>query len=283
MPEADPNTPPTTWTAELDEPVRTHVAAKGWDLLAPDAAARELAKAHREAQTALTALHGIPRDQIARIPPAEDASGWAELHKRLGKPENVDGYKIEGLKFGDGSEPNAQFLGAVKQIALDLDLPAAKAGALAGKIMAIADADAKNDANTSAQRSGASDAELRRAWGGQHDYFNFQVGRAMDVLGMSREVSDFARAAGPEAYLKFMDGMRGLASKMGEAELLRGDPNARVAPAYTPEQARVRMDEMKLDKAWREKMMKGDPDAMRELNDLARIIAGPQTQPANMR
>jgi hypothetical protein len=272
------------WTEGLDEQLSTHVAAKGWDKLEGDDAARELAKAHREAQTELTRQTALAQmGGVPKVPEPTDTAGWAELHKRLGKPEKLDDYKVEGLKFGDGSEPDAQFVGAVKQIAFDLDLPAGKANTLAARIMGLADADAKAAIDTAATRSGASDAELRRAWGGQHDYFNFQVGRAMELLGMPREVSETARASGPESYLKFMDGMRALASKMGEAELLRGDPSRHVGPALTRDAALERMSELKLDKAWGEKMMRGDPDAMRELDDLARIIAGPPSQNPSQR
>lgn len=272
---SDAGNTPLPWYAPLDDVLRGHVAAKGWDKLDAAGAALEIAKAHRFAQTELTRLHGIPQDQVARIPPPEDAAGWADLHKRLGKPEKPDDYKVEGLKFGDGKEPDPQFVGAVKQIAFDLDLPAAKAGALAQRIMGLADADERADGEQRTARMSAADTELRRAWGGQHDYFNFQCGRAMDLLGMPREVAEFARASGPEHYIKFMDGMRGLAAKMGEAEMLRGSPNARTTPMYTPETAQARIDELKNDRSWREKMMKGDADAMREFDDLARVVVGP--------
>lgn len=279
------NTPPN-WVESLPEDVKVHAVNRGLNQKSPQEAAALMIQAHRDAMAEITRLHNT--SNAVRLPEKpDDVEGWNNVYKRLGKPDTLDGYKLEGLKFADGSDPDEQFIGSVKQIAHELNLPADKAAALAQKIMGLADADEQKEYESIGAMQRQAEAELHRVWGAQHDYFSFQVGRAMDLLGMDTEVAELARASGPEIYVKFMQGMRGLASKMGEAQMLRGDAEGRTgSTAYTPQQAEARLAELKSNSEWSKRFVRGEQAARDEFRELAAVIAAarlPAGQSANTR
>lgn len=260
------------WYSALSEEQQRHIISRGYDKYSAAEAATRFMDAHREAQATITRMSSEPSIRIPQN--ADDAQGWAEVYKRLGKPENLDGYKVEGLKYADGTNPDEQFVGTMKALAHELNLPADKAQALAQKVMSITDMNKQ----TSQERVDLSDQELRRAWGPQHDYFNFRVGRAMEILGMPREAMEFARQSGPDGYMKFMDGMRNLAAKMGEADMLHGDRgnmggDSQRPLAISPEEAANRLKALSADPAFGKRFAAGEKAAMDEMDALARVIA----------
>lgn len=262
------------WYDGLDEAHRGHVIARGWHTKSADEAAREAAIAHRASQSEFSRVHGVPADQLLRFPKDAADPGWAELHKRLGVPDSPDAYKIEGLKFADGTEPAAEFVGHMRALAKELNLPADKAQALAARVMALADNDAAEGTREATAARSANDAELRRAWGGNHDFFRFQTTRAAQILGIPDSVVQSMEAGKAEDYLKFMDNLRGLAGKMGEAELLRGEGGGG-NKILTREEAIARREDLMKDTAFVQRYINGDAAAKVEMENLARTIVGP--------
>lgn len=269
------NTP--AWYEGLDEVHRGHVVARGWHQKTADEAAREAAMAHRQAQAEFSRVHGVPADQLLRMPKDAADPGWGELHKRLGVPETPDAYKFDGVKFADGTAPDDKFLGHMRALAHELKLPADRAAALAQRVIALGDS-AKTDTETqtTAQRS-ANDVELRRAWGPNHDYFRFQVSRAAQILGVPEGVMQALETRPGAEYVAFMDKLRGFAGKMGEAELLRGEGGGS-SRVLTRDEAVARMDELRRDQAWTSRLLAGDADVRKEFENLTRTIVGPAPQ-----
>jgi len=272
----------TNWYEALDDIHRGHVTAKGWHNLQPDEAARAIATSHRELQSEFTRKLGVPADQIVRWPATAEDPAWADVHKRLGVPEKPEDYKIEGLAFKDGSAPDDKFIGHMRALAHELKLPAGAAQALAARVMALADEDRGAAGAADATQRGANEAELRRNWGPQHDYYRFQASRAAQLLGVPDEVMKAMEARPSADYLRFMDQLRGFAGKMGEAELLRGErgDNSRT---LTREEAIARRDELMRDTGFTQRYLAGDVQAVREMENLARIMVGPPPQGAGAR
>ncbi len=81
------------WTDNLSDEERGYYANKGWDKLAPEAAAAQIGKSYRE-------LERMPRPEP---PPRE--------------------YTFEGLKNPDGSAPEPETLAMVRTLATKLKLP----------------------------------------------------------------------------------------------------------------------------------------------------------------
>lgn len=275
-------TPAPNWFDELDEVHRGHVVSRGLDKLDAGAAARQAVKDHREAQAAISRVHGIPADQVLRVPKDAADPGWGDVWKRLGRPEKPDDYKIEGVKFADGKDPTPEFVGHMRALAHDLNLPADKAGALAQRVMALADSNAVDDARAGDTRRSANDAELHRAWGANHDYFRFQTTRAAQILGIPEGVVKTMEGQSGEEYVAFMESLRGLAGKMGEAELLRGETGGG-GRALSRDEAVARRDDLMKDNAFVTRLLSNEAGARKEFEDLAKIIVGPAQQGAPQR
>lgn len=275
---ADENTPvvppATPWFGDLDDTHREFVTSKGWDKLDPAGAAKQAVVAYRMAQQAISARQG--GENAVRIPTdPNDAAGWTELHKRLGRPDKPEDYKIENLAFADGTAPDGTFIGHMRALAHELNLPADKAQALASRVMAIADEDARGASRDSETQKAANDVELRRAWGGNHDFFRFQTSRAAQLLGVPESVVTAMESRPTADYLKFMDGLRSLAGKMGEAELLRSDGSGGSVPNLTREEAVERIAALKKDESWTKRFLSGDTAARTEFENLTRVMVGP--------
>lgn len=269
------NNPQVTWADGLDEEARGYVESRGLGAKSASEAMATTIKAHRDAMAEITRLHNT--QNAVRLPDRpDDKAGWDAVWKRLGRPDTPDAYKIEGLKFADGSDPDEGFVTRMRAISHELNLPADAASVLARRVMELGDVDAAAEREAHTRNETMAETALRGAWGAQHDYFSFQVGRAMDMLGMGTEIAQMARAAGPDAYVKFMQGMRGLAARMGEAEMLRGE-RGQSTPAYTAETAQARIDELRNNPAWVKKWANkgeaGHEEAVEEFANLFKVIA----------
>lgn len=272
-------TTPPAWYADLDEAHRGHVTSRGWDKMDPAEAARAAVAAHRQAQGEFSRVHGVPADQLMRMPKDAADPGWAELHKRLGVPEKPEDYKIEGLAFADGKAPDEKFIGHMRALAHELKLPAGQAQALAARVIALADNDRTTAGQSESTQRGANEAELRRNWGSNHDYYRFQATRAAQVLGVPDDVVKAMEARPAAEYTRFMDNLRGFAGKMGEAELLRGEQGDNTR-TLTREEAVARREDLMKDRAFAMRYVEGDTNAIKEMENLARIIVGPPPQGA---
>ena len=92
---------------DLDEKAR--------DKLAKFKAGNDLAKSYLSLESKLGASVTIP----GKDAPKED---WDAFYKRLGRPENKDGYELDPVFLADKVTKDAEFEDNVKQLAFDLNL-----------------------------------------------------------------------------------------------------------------------------------------------------------------
>jgi len=50
----------------------------------------------------LEKYHGVPADQILKLPKSDDTAAWDAVYNRLGRPETPDKYGKDGLKLPEG-------------------------------------------------------------------------------------------------------------------------------------------------------------------------------------
>lgn len=273
-------TPPVSvWYDGLDDAHRGHVVARGWHNKPVEEVAREAVMAHRQAQGEFSRVHGVPADQLLRLPKDAADPGWSEVHKRMGVPEKPEEYQLTGLKFADGTAPDDTFMGHMRALAHDLKLPPSAAQSLAERVMALSDSDRSNATQSDATQRAANDAELRRNWGPQHDYYAFQTARAAQLLGVPDELMRAMHARPTAEYMSFMDRLRAFAGKMGEAELLRGERGDQ-SRTLSREEAIARREELSRDQDFVRRYIGGDANAVKEMDNLARVIVGPPPQAA---
>lgn len=258
-------TGPLNWTSALEPELLGHIQNKGWDKLDMASAAVEAAKAHREAQKYL----GVPAEQLLRIPRHDDLEGQKALWQRLGAPADASGYDLSLVKFADGSELSDEFASTLKTAAAELNLPAGVLPTLASKLAAYFDAEEANSTAEAASKLAAEKDTLSRNWGANYEG-NVQIARkGAEAVGLG---ADFLNAIEQSAgYAAVMEGLRKIGVASGAANhltaTLGGDGTSNPALA-SREQALARIDELKADKAWGAKWVRGDAAAVRELEDL---------------
>lgn len=251
------------WSAGADDGLKAHIVNKGLDKLDAGAAALKAAELHRGAER----LIGVPAEQVVRLPKDGADPSYADAYKRvaaLGVPKEPAGYVFEGVPEATATQ--------VRALAVKLGLPAhvaseLAAGMVADQTVATARATAERDAAV-----GAMQASLRASWGANYDLNQFKVTKVAEALGWDKSVVDgMQTAVGGD---KLLNAMLGLATKMGEAEILRGAPGGSTGNSMTRDQALERKVEIMM----RSKNVRMTDvqmnEALTELKNLDAIIVG---------
>src|ERR1700738_3273044 len=124
-------TPPPVdapWFEAFEPEIKGHMQNRGLDKLDPAAAALQAIKDHRAAEKRL----GAPADELVRFPKEPNDASWAEVHKRLGKPDAPAGYDLSPLSPAD-KPLDASLVSALQEAAH-------KANMAPGQALAFADA-----------------------------------------------------------------------------------------------------------------------------------------------
>lgn len=261
----------TNWYDGIDAEIMGHAQTKGWDLKDPKVAFSAAVQAYKGVEKQI----GIPADQIARIPKDAADPGWSDLWQRLGAPKDAAEYKFDAVKFRDGSPIEDTVAEKFRSFAAANHLPASTASAFAQFIADLADEDAASAATEAAARLGAEEATLKRNWGTSYDTNVFLAQKAVDALGLPKDLFEVIRDH--SGYAAAMDAFRSLGVRMGEAEFLGGGANrpGGSTAGMTRDQAVDRLATLKNDQAWVDRWMKGDAAAAKEFQDLTKIVVGP--------
>lgn len=260
------------WYDGHDAELIGHYQNKGWDKLTPAEAAREAARAHREAERFV----GVPADQVVRLPKdASDTEGLNALQLRLGRPQAKDGYDLSGVKFSDGSDLDNGFADTFKDLAF-------RAGLSNDRAVEVAQGFAKflegQDAAETAERTARLEtdrAELKKNWGSNYDAMMLVAKNAAAKLGVTPE--GINALEGQIGYKAVMEMFANVGSKIGEDKFVNSiNPNA--PGVMTREQAVARKAELMNDTAWTKRYLDGDTSANRELQALLTIIVGDDTE-----
>lgn len=264
---AAPAAPAAPWYQGADAELIGHVQNRGWDKLTPAEAALEAVKAQREA----AAFVGIPQDQIARIPKdANDVEGWKALNQRLGAPADPAGYKLDGVKFSDGTLASEEFQTYVRdEIAVPLGLSTDKAIQVA-QAMAKYIETAAGVENADAEAVKAAElTSLRGNWGANFDANMAVANNAAEKLGVtSDEMQALVTGLGGARTAEIF---RTIGSKIGEDAFIT-NANPAVPGVMTKEQAVARKEELFKDDNWVKKYQAGGAAENRELQAILSII-----------
>ncbi len=260
-----PNPAPTTsWFEAFDPEIKGHMQNRGLDKLDPAAAALEAIKAHRAAEKRL----GAPADELVRFPKDQNDPAYAEVFKRLGKPDAPAGYDLSPLSPAD--KPLAPELVSALQEA------AHKANMAPGQALAFADAFLKHQnetatkaANEASFTQAAEVARLDANWGPNKETNLFVARRAAERLGITPEaVTALEKVSG---YAKTMETLLSLGQAMGEARVLQGQGPGQTGP-MSADQATAWIESMKTDKALFQKWYDGDRETRLIFDQAHRII-----------
>lgn len=263
--------PPTQWWSGLDDVHKGHVQSKGWDKLDPAAAAIAAAQAHREAQQYV----GAPASELLRMPKPDDAAGTAAFWQKLGAPADKAGYKLDDVKFTDGSPLDPSFVEAMVTAAAELHMPAEMFQRFMASSVKIMENDEKAEVATTTATMQAEHAKLAENWGAQADVNKFVAGRAIAALNVPIEaVNALEKSVG---YAATMEMFRDLGVRLGEAKFISGASGG--DNVMSREQAIARRAELMADRSWGARWINDGPNSpeRKELWALDVIINKVQT------
>ncbi len=273
-PTPTPTPTPTPWFASRNDPEFTGtVQTRGLDKKDAAEAAFEFYKAHREASQMISRVTGTPDKDRILITPKPDATDAEKnaYYERLGRPAKADDYDFKDIKAADGSDLDPNLAGVLRTAAFKANASKEQAATMARDIVAhLAKADEMKAAEN-ATKLASEEAELKKNWGANMEANKFVARQGAQKLGIPAEALDamekqIGKKAVMEAFLK-------IGQAMGEDKFI-----ANRAPGtqgiMTKEQAKARMVELRMDKDWSARLMKGDRQAQAEFDAITAMMVG---------
>lgn len=257
-PATPPAAPPIPWLPEADELTVGYLQNKGFDSPA------KVVESYRN----LEKVFGADKAGRTVVIPADGAepAEWDAFHSKLGRPKDAAEYK---LPVPDGVPKEFSDTAAKWMHEAGLNTKQAETIAKHWNEHIAAEAQKLNDAKAVAR---AADVEaLKTGWGAAHDE-NLRIAQATrKALNVAdEEVDGIAATLGLKRTIELF---HRLGQRTGEADFVQGIPAA--SGVMTPAQAKARIAELRADKAWADRYVRG---GVAEKNELARLskLASPQ-------
>lgn len=249
-------TNPGHWADGLNEELKGYVGIKGFK--DPGAVV--------ESYKNLEKLIGVPKDRLLKLPEKADDPAWNDIYYKLGRPEKVEGYKVEIPKeYGDEN-----FANAAKEAFYKANLTQAQAEAITKWWNGQIEGQTKAQADAQKAEIAKQTEALKQEWGAAFEQNFNSVDLVIDKLGIPEsDLTDLREAWGAVKAAKFI---HGLSSKIGEHSFTIGDgvQNGSYTPAMAKEAIKTRMQDME----FRNRLLNGDVKAKAEWEQLNRNAVG---------
>lgn len=205
-------------------------------------------------------FQGVPQDKLLKLPDENNADEVNAFYKKLGRPDKAEDYKFEIAQGQDDA--------IAKVIAPELF----KAGLSQKQAAAIYKTleNAKIEQSKAAEQAAIkAEEDLKAEWGTSYDKNLEAAKQAAKIAGVTPEQIEALQKA--TDYKTVMNMFKNLASKFGE-DVLRGAGDNRPSNfTLTPQQAREKIEQLKTNKEWQDKMNSGDKATMKEYQELSKI------------
>ena len=264
--------PSAPWfEGKLDAELIGHIENKGWKKDDPIDVAINATKQARELQKHF----GVPPDQLLKLPAKpDDEAGWKAVRERLGAPKEAKDYDFSGVKHADGKDVDTALADAVRGALYKAGMPKDAAPEVLKAAVKTLDDQNSARATERAARLQTERGDLQKEWGS-----NWEFNRLTAMQGAKRATGGDDAAAGGliEAmqdkigYKATMEFWRKIGSGTSEDTFVDtasgGNPTTRNG-------ATARLAELKGDKEWAGRLLKGDAAAKREFDGLMQLIHG---------
>jgi hypothetical protein len=239
------------WSANLPDDFRGYAEKKGWS--GPEAVV--------ESYRNLEKLIGV-KDRLVTLPESvEDADGWNDVYKKLGRPDSPEDYQVN---WGDKSDDN--FVGWARKNFHEIGLSNQQAAALTDRWNEM-------NKNLSEEQNKAQSVQfeqefnqLKSEWGAAYEKHLSVAKRAVAELNIDNEtIGKLEQTMGFSGVMKMM---QKIGDKFSEASFVAGDRPVGLDAAVTPEQAKHEIAELKKDKNWQKQYLEGDKAARRRFSQL---------------
>jgi hypothetical protein len=264
-PPSDP--PPKPWyDGKADQETVGYMQARGLHDKPADDVALAAIQAHREAERLL----GVPKDQLVRLPAANDEAAQRAFWQKFGMPAEAKDYDFPSLKDKDGKVTDAALDQAVRTTAFQLNLPKDAASRFVEAMMKTQTTAAKDAEAALATKLDEGRAELQKNWGANFAAHKIVAQEGAKKLGLDPEIiNSLEQTAG---YAKTMEALRRVGAASAEDTFVRGNKDVNDG-VMTAEQASEKLAQLKADEVWRQRYLNGGVAEMREFQVLTKIIS----------
>lgn len=266
------------WHDSFDAEAKNYINERGLADKDPTSAFLEAMKAHRQAE----AFIGAPKDQILRMP-KQDAppEEWDKFFERAtGYSTKADDYKLEGLKFADGTEAQDSFKDFIRQRATELHLSPQATEKLAQETMKYL------EANETAQKTEDNAAavkameQLKNSWGPNYEANKVIADRGYEAImkaagftqeQMTKAVQGLGELNGKAETMQML---LAVGQRLGEDKFVGGGgPSGQLGPR-TAEEARAKIEELKKDSEFAKRWLAGGSAEIKQMQDLHTLAYG---------
>jgi hypothetical protein len=233
----------------------------------------EVTKQYREAERHI----GAPPQELLRIPkPTAAATDVKAFWERLGVPKAATEYDLASVKF-NGADLEQGFADTMRQALLDNFIPKERAAPIVGAVVKWLEG--QETAETAAQEAkwAAETARLDASWGTNKSKNMLDADQGAQRLGVKpEEVKAMADVIGRDRVAELF---RRIGAGTKEDTFHPGTQGNGGQPA-TREAAASRLDELQKDRAWVDRLLKGDARAREEFHSLQIQATGWVPDPA---
>ena len=203
---------------------------------------------------------GVPADKILKMPDENNADEVNAFYKKLGRPEKAEDYKFEIAEGQDDA--------IAKAIAPEL-FKAGLSQKQAAAIYKTLEAAKIEQTKAAEQAAIKAEEDLKTEWGNNYDKNLEAAKQAAKIAGVTAEQIEALQKA--TDYKTVMNIFKNLASKFGEDTLKGAGDNNQSRFTLTPQQAREKIEQLKSNAEWQQKMSSGDKATIQEYNELSKI------------
>ena len=261
------------WFDGADPETVGYIQNKGWDKESPLKAV--------EGYRNLEKFHGVPADQIIKMPKEGDTDAWNNVYSRLGRPESPDKYGMDSIKLPEGAELDSENIGYFDSIFHKAGISKAQRDAILNEYVGFEHKRTSELSTKFEQEKTIQVEALKKEWGAHYDERTELSKRAFKAFlpeGVNKDevAAAFEASVGPAIAAKMF---ANLADKLGEDKFHDdGNSGGDRKFGYTREQATADratlMSELKSDRTRLDAYNRGsglDYDKMARLN---KIISG---------
>jgi hypothetical protein len=242
--------------------------------IAADPLGMKILVSYREAEKHLGTLQGA--DKVILPRDSSDKSAWDAVYTKLGRPASPSGYKFEMPQGTDGN-----FALTAGNWFHEAGLSQTQAGALNKQWNTYVQAETQRQQQELSSRAAADVAEVMRGWGANAKLHSEVATRGLHLMGKELGLaperveaiknSDQVVLTAGEA-LKLFRLMGELGKTTSDTFEGAGAGNRGQGLSMTPGEAQARLNQLQNDRSFYERLQKGDAQAVRERNELFRLI-----------
>ncbi len=117
----------------------------------------------------LEKFHGVPADQIIKLPKGDDTAAWDGVFNKLGRPEAPDKYGRDGLKLPEGFEVNDAELTSFDTLLHKAGLTKAQRDTALNGYFEAKSKEVSSTEEAFVQERAVQEAALKKEWGSKYD------------------------------------------------------------------------------------------------------------------